>query len=42
VGSGLVPFEYDDIKSVVESVSRPKNLEMNLKAFEIGYLESKS
>ncbi len=36
VGSGLVPFEYDDMKSVLESVSRPENLEMNLKAFEIG------
>jgi len=36
VGSKLVPFEYDDIKSVVESVSRPKALEMNLKALEIG------
>ena len=36
IGSGLVPFKYDDIKSVVESVSRPKNLEMNLKALDIG------
>jgi indolepyruvate ferredoxin oxidoreductase beta subunit len=36
VGSGLVPFKYDDIKSVLESVSRPENLEMNLKAFDIG------
>jgi len=36
VGSGLVPFEYDDIKSVLESVSRPENIETNLKAFEIG------
>jgi len=36
VGTGLVPFEYDDIKSVLESVSRPENLELNLKAFDIG------
>jgi len=36
VGTGLVPFESDDIKSVLDSVSQPKNLEMNLKAFEIG------
>jgi hypothetical protein len=36
VGTGLVPFEYGDIKSVLESVSRPENLDLNLKAFEIG------
>jgi indolepyruvate ferredoxin oxidoreductase beta subunit len=36
VGSGLVPFEYDDIKSVLRSVSRPMNLELNMKAFDIG------
>jgi indolepyruvate ferredoxin oxidoreductase beta subunit len=42
VGSGLVPFEYDDIKSVLESVSRKKDLEVNLKAFEIGFLQGKS
>jgi len=36
VGSGLVPYKCDDIKSVLESVSQPENLEMNLKAFEIG------
>ena len=36
VGTGLVPFEYNDIKSVLESVSRPEDLDLNLKAFEIG------
>jgi indolepyruvate ferredoxin oxidoreductase beta subunit len=36
VGLELVPFAYDDIKSVLQSVSRPKNLDMNLKAFDIG------
>jgi indolepyruvate ferredoxin oxidoreductase beta subunit len=36
VGTELVPFEYDDIKSALESVSRSENLEMNLKAFDIG------
>jgi indolepyruvate ferredoxin oxidoreductase beta subunit len=41
VGSGLVPFEYDDMRSVLKSVSRERDLEMNLKAFEIGYLEGK-
>jgi Pyruvate/2-oxoacid:ferredoxin oxidoreductase gamma subunit len=41
VGSGLVPFEYDDMRSVLKSVSRERDLEMNLKAFEIGYREGK-
>jgi len=37
VGSGLVPFAYDDVRSVLESVSRKKDREMNLKAFESGF-----
>jgi indolepyruvate ferredoxin oxidoreductase beta subunit len=36
VGTGLVPFVYDDVKSALETVSRPENLEINLKAFDIG------
>ena len=36
VGTGLVPFKYDDIKSVLESVSQPQNFEMNMMALEIG------
>ena len=36
VGSGLVPFNFDDVKSVLESVSREKDCTMNLKAFEMG------
>jgi indolepyruvate ferredoxin oxidoreductase beta subunit len=36
VGSRLVPFEYNDIKSVLRLVSREKSLETNLKAFEKG------
>ena len=36
VGTGLVPFRYEDIKSALASVSRPKNLGINLKAFDIG------
>ena len=36
VGTGLVPFVYDDLKSALETVSRPENLEMNLEAFDIG------
>jgi indolepyruvate ferredoxin oxidoreductase beta subunit len=36
VGTGLVPFQYDDIKSVLETVSRPEILETNLEAFDLG------
>ncbi len=36
VGSGLVPFSPDDTRSVLEKVSRKKDLEMNIKAFEWG------
>ncbi|UCF06596.1 MAG: 2-oxoacid:acceptor oxidoreductase family protein [bacterium] len=37
VGTGLVPFEYDDLKTVLESITKKAHLETNLKAFEIGY-----
>jgi len=36
VGTGLVPFLYDDIKSVLETVSWPEVLQTNLKAFDTG------
>jgi Pyruvate/2-oxoacid:ferredoxin oxidoreductase gamma subunit len=36
VGSGLVPFKRDDMISVLEMVSRKEDLEMNMKAFEVG------
>jgi indolepyruvate ferredoxin oxidoreductase beta subunit len=42
VGSGLVPFQYDDVKSVLETVSRKKDLDVNLEAFEIGFQQGKS
>jgi Pyruvate/2-oxoacid:ferredoxin oxidoreductase gamma subunit len=42
VGSSLVPFEYDDLKSILETVSRKTNLEVNLKAFELGFQQGKS
>ena len=42
VGSSLVPFEYDDIKSVLETVSRKSNLDVNLKAFDLGFQQGKS
>ncbi len=41
VGSGLVPFEYEDLRYVLESVSRKKDLKINLKAFETGFQEGK-
>jgi indolepyruvate ferredoxin oxidoreductase beta subunit len=37
IGSKLVPFKYKDMKSVLERVSRKKDVEMNLKAFELGF-----
>lgn len=36
VGTGLVPFKYEDMRHVLKLVSRKKDLEINLKAFEIG------
>jgi len=39
VGTGLVPFRYQDIRDVLELVSRKKDLKMNLKAFEAGFQE---
>ena len=41
VGTGLVPFKQKNLKNVLESVSQKKNLEINLKAFEIGVREGK-
>ncbi len=40
-GTGLVPFKYEDLKSVLELVSRKKNLKINLNALEIGFREGK-
>jgi indolepyruvate ferredoxin oxidoreductase beta subunit len=42
VGSGLVPFQSDDIKAVLETVSRETNLQANLKAFDSGFKQGKS
>jgi len=41
VGTGLVPFKYEDLKYVLELVSRKKNLKINLKALELGFKEGK-
>ena len=40
VGTGLVPFKRNDIISVLKKVSRRENLELNLKAFEVGFQQS--
>jgi len=40
-GTGLVPFKYEDLRSVLELVSRKKNLKINLKAFDAGFQEGK-
>jgi indolepyruvate ferredoxin oxidoreductase beta subunit len=37
IGSKLVPFQNKDLKSVLESVSRERDREINLKAFELGF-----
>jgi indolepyruvate ferredoxin oxidoreductase beta subunit len=36
-GAGLLPFQHDDLKSVLESVSRKSDLKHNLAAFETGF-----
>jgi indolepyruvate ferredoxin oxidoreductase beta subunit len=41
VGTGLVPFKYKDVRDVLERVSKKKDLNINLKAFEIGFQEGK-
>ncbi len=42
VGSGLVPFGFDDTRAVLESVSREKDRKVNLKAFEMGFARGKA
>ena len=39
VGTGLVPFTYEEMKSVLESLSKGKHLALNLKAFDRGVQE---
>lgn len=42
IGTGLVPFKYDDVKDVLKKASKKKGLDVNLKALKIGYQEGKS
>ncbi|MBA7655353.1 hypothetical protein ES703_63257 [subsurface metagenome] len=41
VGTGLVPFAYKDLRYVLETVSRKKDLKINLKALDAGFQEGK-
>lgn len=41
VGTGLVPFRAQDIRDLLELLSRKKDLKMNLKAFEAGFQDGK-
>lgn len=41
VGTGLVSFEYNDLLSVLESITKKSLLETNVKAFEAGYQAGK-
>lgn len=36
VGTGLIPFKYENLRETIESASREKNLKINLRAFEAG------
>jgi indolepyruvate ferredoxin oxidoreductase beta subunit len=40
-GTGLVPFEYDDLLSVLESITKKSLLDTNVKALETGYQAGK-
>ena len=37
VGTGLVPFEYEDLRDVLKFVSKKKDLRTNLEAFDKGF-----
>ena len=41
VGTGLVPFRYNNIKEVIVSISKPEDVKLNLKALETGWKEGK-
>jgi len=40
-GTGLLPFNSNDLKGILESVSQKTNIGSNLKAFETGFGEGK-
>jgi Pyruvate/2-oxoacid:ferredoxin oxidoreductase gamma subunit len=41
VGTGLFPFKHKDLGEVIGAVSKQKDREANLKAFDIGFLDGK-
>jgi indolepyruvate ferredoxin oxidoreductase beta subunit len=40
LGTGALPFTYEEMKKAVETSVPPKAVEANLKAFELGYKET--
>lgn len=40
LGTGLLPFKYEDVREVLASISRPKDVALNLKALERGWQDS--
>lgn len=42
MGTGLIPFQYEDLKSALESVSRTNDRLNNLTAFEKGFHEGQT
>lgn len=41
LGTGLVPFGYDELKGVLNSVSKKKNIAINLRALERGFQQGR-
>jgi indolepyruvate ferredoxin oxidoreductase beta subunit len=41
IGTGLVPFEHEDLSSVLESITKRRFREINLRALETGYRAGK-
>ena len=37
VGTGLLPFRYEDAREVIASISRPKDVNLNLEVFKRGW-----
>lgn len=37
IGTGLAPFKYDEVKSILTYISKKEYLETNLSAFDVGF-----
>jgi len=42
VGTGFIPFDYIEIKNVLEALSRGRNIKTNLSVFQAGYSQGKA